>query len=144
MLQASNPAIEERGAIPEPVTRAPQPMRRETRRKAGKIPKETFLNHYFKRLNPEVAASFTPEQRDAIMAMFGAREIANHAIEVRRSISFGRRRFYLVFLMGPEQRHFGRLRSQAAARSFGILFYLGAGALLSASVLALLLYGTGL
>lgn len=133
MLQAFNPAIEERGAIREQV-------KRETRRKIGKIPKESFLSHYFKRLNPEVAASFTPDQRDAIMTMFGAREIAKHSIEVRRSISFGRRRFYLVFLMGPEQRHFVRLHGQGASQSFGIPFYLGVGALLLAPVLALLLY----
>ena len=88
MLQASNPAIEERGAIPGQIARKPLPARREI----AKIPKESFLNHYFKRLDPEVAASFTPEQRDAIMAMFGAREIANHSLEIRRSIAFGRRR----------------------------------------------------
>jgi len=137
VLQASNPAIEERGVIPGQIARKPRSTRRET----AKIPNDSFLNHYFKRLHPEVAASFTPEQRDAIMAMFGAREIANHALEVRRSISFGRRRFYLVFLMGPEQRHFTRLHSQGAtSQARGPLFYLGAGALLLAPVLALLLY----
>jgi len=137
----SNPAIEERGAIQEPIGRKSRPARRET----AKVSKESFLNHYFKRLNPAVAASFTPEQRDAIMIMFGAREIANHSIEVRRSIPFGRRRFYLLFLMGPERRHFVRLHGQGAvSRPFNILFYLGAGALLLAPVLALLLYGTGI
>ncbi len=140
MLQAFNPANEERGAIREPVTRTS----RSTRRKTSKLPKESFLNHYLKRLNPEVAASFTAEQRDAIMTMFGARGITNHTIEVRRSFPVGRRRFYLVFLMGPEQRQFVRLHGQgAASQRFGILFYLGAGALLLAPVLALL-YGTGL
>lgn len=140
MLQAFNPPNEERGAIRDSVTRPS----RSTRRKTSKIPKESFLNHYLNRLNPEVAASFTAEQRDAIMAMFGARGITNHSIEVRRSIPVGRRRFYFVFLMGPEQRQFVRLHGQgAASRRFGILFYLGAGALLLAPVLALL-YGTGL
>ena len=99
MLQAFNPAIEERGAIRDPVTRTS----RSTRRKTSKLPKESFLNHYLKRLNPEVAASFTAEQRDAIMTMFGARRIADHTSEVRRSISVGRCRFYLVFLMGDRK-----------------------------------------
>ena len=141
MSQISNPAIEERGTIGEQVRRKSRPASRES----TKPSKESFLNHYLKRLNPEVAASFTPEQRDAIMIMFGAREIASHSIEVRRSIPFGRRRLYLVFLMGPERRGFVRLHSQGVvSRQFNILFYLGAGALLLAPVLALLLYGTGI
>jgi hypothetical protein len=140
VLQASNPAVEERGAVPERIDRKPRPARRATTR----ISKDTFLNHYFKRLSPEVAASFTPDQRDAIMIMFGAREVASHTIEVRRSIPLGRRRFYLVLLMGPERRHFVRLHSQGAvSRPFNIFLYLGAGALLLVPVLALL-YGSGL
>lgn len=138
MSQISNPALENRGAIKEQIRRKSRPASRES----ATTSKESFLNHYLKRLNPEVATSFTPEQRDAIMIMFGAREIANHSIEVRRSIPFGRRRFYLIFLMGPERRDFVRLHSQGAvSRRFNILFYLGAGALLLAPVLALL-YGT--
>ncbi len=141
MAHVSNPAIEERGAIQEPSRPKTRPARRETAKNSS----ESFLNHYFKRLNPEVAASFTPEQRDAIMIMFGAREIARHSVEIRRSIPVGRRRFYLVFLMGPERRHFMRLHSQdPVSRRFNILLYLGAGALLLAPVLALLLYGTGM
>ncbi len=141
MSHVSNPAIEERGAIREPSERKPRLTRRETAR----ISNESFLNHYFKRLNPAVADSFTPEQRDAIMIMFGAREIANHSLEIRRSIPFGRRRFYLVLLVGPERRHFVRLHGQGAvSRPFNILFYLGAAALILAPVLALLLYGTGI
>jgi hypothetical protein len=136
----SNPAIEERGDIRD------QPARKSriSRQEAARLSSESFLNHYFKRLSPEVAASFTPDQRDAIMIMFGAREVANHSIEIRRSIPFGWRRFYLVFLMGPERRHFVRLHSQGTiSRPFNILFYLGAGALLLIPVLALL-YGTGM
>jgi hypothetical protein len=105
---------------------------------------ETFFNHYFKRVNPEVAASFTEAQRDAIMTMFGAREITNHTVEVRHSIPFGRRRFYLIFLMGPERRSFVRLHGpDAGAQPFNVGFYLGLGVLLMIPVL-LLLYGVGL
>ncbi|HEY5597343.1 MAG TPA: hypothetical protein VIK47_00940 [Kiloniellales bacterium] len=142
MLDASNPAIEERGAIRAQA--APKPRPSPPRRPAAETSKESFLDHYFKRLNPEVAATFTEEQRDAIAVMFGAREIANHSIEIRRSIPFGRRRFYLVLLMGPERRNFIRLHGQVpVARPFNLLFYLGAAALLLLPVLALL-YGTGL
>ena len=142
MVDASNPALEERGLSREPAgrtSRAPA-----MRRRTADVSKETFLNHYFKRLNPDVAATFTEEQRDAISIMFGAREIADHTIEIRRSIPFGRRRFYLVFLMGPERRDFARLHRQVAvARPFNFLFYLAAGAILLLPVLALL-YGIGL
>ncbi len=142
MLDASNPAIEERGVIGEQA--GPKPRRSPTRRPTAETSKDSFLSHYFKRLNPELAATFTAEQRDAIAIMFGGREIANHAIEIRRSIPFGRRRFYLVFLMGPERRNFFRLHSQVpVARPFNFLFYLGAGGLLLLPVLALL-YGAGL
>jgi hypothetical protein len=147
VLQASNLAIEERGTIRERIERPSRPTRstrREARAEGGKTSQESFLNHYFKRLNPDVAATFTPQQRDAIMAMFGARGIAKHTLEVRRSIPFGRRRFYLVFLMGPEQRQFVRLHGQGATSpAFNVLFYLGAGALILAPILGLLLYGTG-
>jgi len=135
-----NPALEERGDIQDRSVRKPRASRQESKR----LSSESFLNHYFQRLSPEVAATFTQEQRDAITIMFGARGVANHSIEIRRSIPFGRRRFYLVFLMGPERRHFAFLHSQGAvSRPFTILFYLGVGALLLAPVLALL-YGAGL
>lgn len=105
---------------------------------------ETFLNHYFKRVSPELAASFSEAQRDAIMTMFGAREITNHTVEVRHSIPFGRRRFYLIFLMGPERRTFVRLHGpDGGTPPFNVAFYLGLGALLMVPVL-LLLYGVGL
>jgi hypothetical protein len=142
VLDASNPALEERGVTREQAGRTSRPS--PTRRKSADVSKETFLNHYFKRLNPEVAATFTAEQRDAISIMFGAREIADHSIEIRRSFPFGRRRFYLVFLMGPERRNFARLhRHIAVARPFNFLFYLAAGFVLLLPVLALL-YGVGL
>lgn len=92
---------------------------------AASADSDPFTEHYFQRLDPEVAASFTPEQRDAIRVMFGARGIARHGIELRRSIPFvGGRRFYLVFLMGRERRGLARIYSQGAmSRPFNILFY---------------------
>jgi hypothetical protein len=63
-----------------------------------------FLDHYFKRIDPQMAASFTPAQQQAIKTMFGARGTNRHAIDIRRGLSFGRSRFYMVFLMGRERR----------------------------------------
>ncbi|WP_422369146.1 hypothetical protein [Pelagibius sp.] len=86
--------------------------------------RDPFIEHYFKRIDPKMAASFSEEQCAAIKQMFGARGIAKHAVELRRSIPIGRRRFYLVLLMGREQRTFNRLFSEGTAtRSFAILGY---------------------
>ena len=137
MSQASDPTIEQQGLIKTDFNPAPVSRAREADR-----PTDAFLEHYFKRINPEIAAGFSEEQRDAIKAMFGTRGIAKHSIELRRSIPFGKRRFYLVFLMGPERRAFSRLYSQGAiSKPFNALFYVGLGALCLVPVL-LLLYGS--
>ena len=85
---------------------------------------DPFIDHYFKRIDPRVAASFTAEQRDAIKAMFGARGMAQHAVEVRRSLPIGRRRYYLVLLLGRERRTLGRLsREGALSKPYTLLGY---------------------
>lgn len=76
--------------------------------------RDPFIEHYFKRIDPKVAASFTPEQCAAIKNMFGARGVAKHAVELRRSLPIGRRRYYLVLLLGRERRGFDRLFSEGA------------------------------
>ncbi len=85
---------------------------------------DPFIDHYFRRIDPRLAASFTAEQREAIKTMFGARGIAKHSLEVRRSLPIGRKRFYIVFLFGRERRTFGRLCSDGSiSRSFNVLGY---------------------
>lgn len=89
-----------------------------------KAPRDPFIDHYFKRIDPQVAASFTEEQCEAIKSMFGARGMAQHAVEIRRSLPIGRRRYYLVLLLGRERRTFGRLHSDGAiSGSFNLLGY---------------------
>lgn len=73
---------------------------------------DPFLDHYFRRIDPDVAASFTDEQRRAIKVMFGARGVMRHAVDIRRSIGFGRQRFYMVLLAGRERRSSERLQSE--------------------------------
>lgn len=87
-------------------------------------PRDPFIDHYFKRIDPQTAASFTDEQCEAIKTMFGGRGIAKHTVEVRRSLPIGRRRYYLVMLMGRERRTFGRLYSEGAVSgAFNLLGY---------------------
>lgn len=97
---------------------------RQTEDQSAAGQRDPFIEHYFKRIDPKMAASFSEEQCAAIKQMFGARGVAKHAVELRRSIPIGRRRFYLVLLMGREQRTFNRLFSEGTAtRSFAILGY---------------------
>lgn len=79
--------------------------------------RDPFIDHYFKRIDPRVAATFSADQCEAIKTMFGARGIAKHSVEVRRSLPIGRGRYYLVLLIGRERRTIGRLYSEGAIGS---------------------------
>ncbi len=79
---------------------------------------DSFIKHYFDRISPEVAETFTDEQKHAIKQMFGARGYVKHPVEVRRSIPFGRNRFYLIFLLGRERRAYERLKTEGQAAGY--------------------------
>lgn len=70
---------------------------------------DAILTHYLKRLDPKVASSFTEHQREALKSLLGARGMTRHSVEIRRSLRFGKRRFYLVFLLGDDTRSRNRL-----------------------------------
>lgn len=80
-------------------------------RRAGRLSDDEFLAHYFRRIDPAVAASFTKEQRHAIRTMFGDRGATRHAVDVRCTFPLGWRRFYLVFLLGRDRRRTIRPRN---------------------------------
>ena len=67
-------------------------------------PDDCFLDYYFRRIDPKVAATFTEEQRQAIKKMFDGRQVRRHPVDIRRTIGFGRHRFYVVMLGGRERR----------------------------------------
>lgn len=96
------------------------------RNRPRRPPSQTdMLNRYLKRMDPEIAASFSEAQREAIESMLGARGMKKHAVEIRRSIPFAKWRFYAVILMGKEQRSLHRLRGEGAiSRPFNFLVYL--------------------
>ncbi|WP_147274812.1 hypothetical protein [Ferruginivarius sediminum] len=79
--------------------------------------RDPFFRYYFERVDPEVAASFTPAQRRAIKLMFGARARAKHDIDVRRSIGLLGRRYYFVLLGGVERRDKERLQREGMVSS---------------------------
>ncbi len=94
------------GAMKSPAATPPSDTARQFAQDGENDP---FLEHYFKRIDPSVAGSFNDEQRAAIKAMFGARGIARHSFEVRRTLPIFWRRYYLVVLMGRERRDISRL-----------------------------------
>ena len=96
--------------------------RRDADNKSG----DAILKHYFKRLEPQVAASFTEDQREALKSLLGARGMANHIVEIRRRLSFGKRRFYFVFLLGDDRRSRNRLVRSRQNSAVSLAFsYLG-------------------
>ena len=80
-------------------------------RRAGRLSDDEFLAHYFRRIDPAVAASFTKEQRHAIRAMFRDRGATRHVVDVRCTFPLAWRRFYLVFLLGRDRRRVIRPRN---------------------------------
>ncbi len=80
-------------------------------RRAARLSDDEFLAHYFRRIDPAVAASFTKAQRHAIRTMLGDRGATRHAVDVRCTFPLGWRRFYLVFLLGRDRRRIIRPRN---------------------------------
>lgn len=67
-------------------------------------PSEAFIARFLRRVSPEVAASFTPDQLAAVQHAFGMRYAMDHAVDVRRTMSLPWGRFYLVLLGGRDRR----------------------------------------
>lgn len=143
MSYASEPAIDQAKPAPKFSPSTPISLRQKPRqqcRPRNAPSDEEVLRHYLKRVDPEVAASFTDQQRQAIKVMLGGRGLARHAVEIRHSIPLGKKRFYTVLLIGREQRSLHRLRREAAlSRPLNLVVYLGLAAIVSAPVLGLLL-----
>ena len=61
------------------------------------------MSRFLARLKPELAASFTPEQLDAVELHFAMRNRVGHAVDWRKRIGFGAMRGYVVLLAGRER-----------------------------------------
>ncbi len=59
---------------------------------------------FLARLSPELAASFTAEQLEAIRLAFGMRYATQHALDLRRTLHLPWGRYYVVLLVGRTQR----------------------------------------
>lgn len=65
---------------------------------------DPFQKLFFSRIPAEVAQSFSPEQLEAVKLAFGARSPGGHALDLRLSVPFGDRAWYVVLLAGQMRR----------------------------------------
>ena len=65
---------------------------------------DSFIQLFFARIPSQTAATFTNAQLTELKRVFGTRSLRPHAIDIRLSIPFFKRGFYLVFLLGKQKR----------------------------------------
>ncbi|MBD2169261.1 hypothetical protein H6G04_33400 [Calothrix membranacea FACHB-236] len=65
---------------------------------------DPFVQKFFARIPPQTAATFTHAQLAELKRVFENRVSRNHAVDMRLSIPFFKKRFYLVLLLGREKR----------------------------------------
>ena len=103
---------------------------------------DPLINSFLSQLPAKTAASFTPNQLEAIKRQFGNRKwTGSHPVDIRLSIPFIGRGFYLVFLMGRERRSQERLRND---RAFHPLLRTGNVMAIASAASMLLAFGIGL
>jgi hypothetical protein len=70
------------------------------------LPHDTnpFIARFLARLPRELAASFSPEQLEAVQCVFGMRYAMEHAIDMRRTLRLPWGRYYIVLLAGRDRR----------------------------------------
>jgi|TARA_R110002072_G_scaffold19100_8_gene71107 hypothetical protein len=103
----------------------PSVFRGQAQRAAEHAAGDAFLAKHFQFISPEMASSFTPEQRVALRHMFMSREEGKHLIDSRHSFPLGRRRYYYVFLFGRDKRPIERLRREGMlSRGMTLIVYL--------------------
>jgi hypothetical protein len=69
-----------------------------------------FATRLLSRVPPDVAASFTADQVDALRLAFGMRYGEEHLLDIRRIVHLPFGRFYLVLLAGRDWRREGGAR----------------------------------
>ncbi|MEB3829337.1 hypothetical protein [Phormidium sp. CCY1219] len=73
---------------------------------------DPFLDEFASRIPPETASTFTPTQMEMVKREFGPRSWKKHPVDIRLTIPFFKRGFYVVLLSGPERRSRERLRAE--------------------------------
>ncbi len=113
---------------------------------AGSIPVSKdippgFAQRLFDGLPAEVRTSFTDRQRDALVASAERCGWTRHPADLRLSIPFLHKRFYMVLLAGEERRSKERLAIErkrypiATIANFGLMIFMGGCATLVGGML---------
>ncbi len=76
---------------------------------------DQFIERFLMNLPPEVASSFSDTQLAAIQRALGS-GWSRHPVEIRRTIPFFGRRYFIVVLGGVERRSDERIRADHAKR----------------------------
>lgn len=71
------------------------------------------FEQFFAQISPEIAATFTDEQVQAIAKVFAARPSSKHPVDIRLSLPLIR--CYLVVLAGRERRSVNRMQAEKAS-----------------------------
>ncbi len=77
---------------------------------------DPFLERFFSRISREAAESFSDDQLLAIKQAFADQVGRDHSIDIRLSVPLLFRRYYMVFIAGPERRDRARRRRDKAGR----------------------------
>lgn len=73
---------------------------------------DDFMEWFSRNIPPQTAATFNKAQLTALKQVFGERVSKRHAVDLRMSIPFFSRGFYLVLLLGKENRSNERLSNE--------------------------------
>jgi hypothetical protein len=82
---------------------------------------DPFVQKFFARIPPETAATFTNTQLAELKRVFHARVEQQHSVDIRLSVPIFKRRFYLVYLLGKENRRLKRVQAPASKPANKIL-----------------------
>ena len=139
-------AIVEQDGISAPPSGIQSGLRpvRYTQREDDRHARDAILERTLRMVDPEVAASFTDEQRRAIRTILDLRQSTRSLIDLRHGFRLGERRFYVSLLFGCERRRLER-GSPSALRAWlgehGTTLIASAFALAVAFVIASILRG---
>lgn len=88
--------------------------------------RDAELNDILKRINPEVAATFTPAQRRVLRSLLATRGATRHMLDMRHTLPVFGKRYYLAIFFGRERR-FANLTRDLAMKDLvcRYLVYLG-------------------
>lgn len=68
------------------------------------VEKDPFLRRFYERIPANMVPTFSDGQLDAIKRAFGSRTYGAHSVDIRLSIPFVSRSYYVVLLAGRERR----------------------------------------